>query len=259
MLNNKSIPSVKVAVKTFPPSTILFEGYLMKQKHGKCKAWLKRYFILYEKEIRYYKSKSDTSRALAVITLDHYNLVLNSHSLTSLLNQKQPQRKQTIFCLVSDDTTKYNWPDYFLQAADAIEYRMWINSLEDRYLSHLIHNSSSVLDKWLDRLKLPDKHSSLHKHHVPETLLSSSLKYNEESDSLPSSPQSFVFTTNSSVSSLSIRSNHSSSTPPPILLIKNHRSRDSLGSRFQSLSSSEKDDFLQDTTCITKLSKFRKK
>lgn len=51
------IPSVKISNNTEPPSTIQLEGYLYKQKHGKCKAWQKRYFILYGEELRYYKSK----------------------------------------------------------------------------------------------------------------------------------------------------------------------------------------------------------
>ncbi|KAG1089710.1 hypothetical protein G6F42_019904 [Rhizopus arrhizus] len=57
---NKSttiIPSVKTANRSSPPSTVRLEGYLMKQKHGKCKAWQKRYFVLYGEELRYYKNK----------------------------------------------------------------------------------------------------------------------------------------------------------------------------------------------------------
>jgi hypothetical protein len=52
-----TIPSVKTAIKSEAPSTIYFEGYLYKQKHGKCRAWLKRYFVLYGEELRYYKTK----------------------------------------------------------------------------------------------------------------------------------------------------------------------------------------------------------
>lgn len=50
-------PSVKTANKTAPPSTIRLGGWLNKQKHGKCRAWLRRYFVLYGEELRYYKTK----------------------------------------------------------------------------------------------------------------------------------------------------------------------------------------------------------
>lgn len=52
-----AIPSVKTANKTPPPTTIRLKGYLNKQKHGRCRAWLKRYFVLYGEELRYYKNK----------------------------------------------------------------------------------------------------------------------------------------------------------------------------------------------------------
>ncbi|KAI9482853.1 MAG: hypothetical protein EXX96DRAFT_555837 [Benjaminiella poitrasii] len=232
MVHNRSIPSVKVAINTTAPSNILLEGYLMKQKHGKCKAWLKRYFILYEHEIRYYKSKNDTSHALVVIALDHYRLELNAHSLASLLNQRQP-RKQHTFCLVSDDPTKYDWPDYFLQAANVTEYGMWIDRLEDYYASYAL-NSSSVLEKWLDRLQLPGSSSSKrqqqeiqHYQRQPEMTLS-----------LPSSPQSLFFSSSSLSLSSSIHSNntqHLLLQQPQKQQIRNHRSADSLSTMFRSV------------------------
>lgn len=52
-----NIPSVKTAINSMPPSNIRLQGYLMKQKHGRCRAWLRRYFVLYDEEIRYYKTK----------------------------------------------------------------------------------------------------------------------------------------------------------------------------------------------------------
>jgi hypothetical protein len=58
--SGSSTPSVKGSNKTTPPTTILLQGYLMKQKHGKCRAWLKRYFVLYGGELRYFKTKVNT-------------------------------------------------------------------------------------------------------------------------------------------------------------------------------------------------------
>lgn len=52
-----AVPSVKTANKSVPPPTIRLKGWLNKQKHGKCKAWLRRYFVLYGEELRYYKNK----------------------------------------------------------------------------------------------------------------------------------------------------------------------------------------------------------
>lgn len=58
-----SIPSVKIANKSSPPATVRLKGWLNKQKHGKCKAWLRRYFVLYDKELRYYKNKVEKKSA----------------------------------------------------------------------------------------------------------------------------------------------------------------------------------------------------
>jgi hypothetical protein len=51
------VPSVKNNVKRDPPATVHLKGWLYKQKHGKSKAFHKRYFILYGEELRYYKSQ----------------------------------------------------------------------------------------------------------------------------------------------------------------------------------------------------------
>lgn len=71
--------------------------------------------------------------------MDHYSLVplttVNTHT----------------FCLVSDDETKYDWPDYYLQASSDLERREWVHLLE-RFVSQ----STSVLEKWLHRVDLTD-------------------------------------------------------------------------------------------------------
>lgn len=51
------VPSVKNNVKRDPPTTVHLKGWLYKQKHGKSKAFHKRYFILYGEELRYYKNQ----------------------------------------------------------------------------------------------------------------------------------------------------------------------------------------------------------
>ncbi|KAG1306012.1 hypothetical protein G6F64_007924 [Rhizopus arrhizus] len=116
----------------------------MKQKHGKFKLFQKRYFVLFDDELRYYKTQNDIV-ALAIISLDHYTLVLN---IPSEYIQKQNKH---LFALLSDDTSKYDWPDYFLQAESEQEWQMWVDCLEA--LMH--HRSTSVLDKWLERLDVP--------------------------------------------------------------------------------------------------------
>lgn len=64
------------------------------------------------------------------------------------MNQKQ-WRYHT-FCLVSDDDTKFDWPDYFLQAENDIERANWVETLHDH-----VSQSKSVLEKWLERLDMP--------------------------------------------------------------------------------------------------------
>ncbi|CAO3646641.1 unnamed protein product [Mucor fragilis] len=190
------IPSVKTANKSLPPSTVRLEGYLMKQKHGKCRAWLKRYFVLYGEELRYYKSKGD-SNALAVISLDHYSLVPDAQPVTSL-NQKQS--KLNTFCLVSDDETKFDWPDYYLQAPSAEDRAVWVDSLQDH-----VSQSTTVLEKWLDRLQLPPQDMQALSIHQPsktcsETTATSNTTFIKDLPSLP--PTSCVSPTTSSFNRL---------------------------------------------------------
>ncbi|KAI8889258.1 hypothetical protein K501DRAFT_239101 [Backusella circina FSU 941] len=146
--NNTSTPSVKTSNKTIPPATILLQGYLMKQKHGKCRAWLKRYFVLYGGELRKYSMMNDNT-TLAVISLDHYSIVPDAQPLTAL-NQKQ--WKYNTFCLVSDDESKHDWPDYFLQASSDEERLVWVDKIQKH-----VSQSKSILDKWLERLELPSE------------------------------------------------------------------------------------------------------
>jgi hypothetical protein len=55
--NNNNTPKVKSSNNTEAPKAIRLKGWLMKQKHGKAKTWLKRYFVLHNDELRYYKTK----------------------------------------------------------------------------------------------------------------------------------------------------------------------------------------------------------
>ncbi|KAI8882146.1 PH-domain-containing protein, partial [Backusella circina FSU 941] len=121
------------------------KGWLMKQKHGKTRTWLKRYFVLHNDELRYYKTKTDNN-TLAVISLDHYSLVPNAEARLSIDKKYKPHT----FCLISDDETKYNWPDYFLQASSDEERQIWVDHIQKH-----VSQSKSILDKWLERLDLP--------------------------------------------------------------------------------------------------------
>lgn len=95
------------------------------------------------------------------------------------LNQKQ-WRYHT-FCLVSDDDTKFDWPDYFLQAENAVERDRWVDQIH----SH-VSQSQSVLDKWLDRLEVPQ---------FDKTVMTSlySTTTNTSVTTLPSTPDSTHF------------------------------------------------------------------
>ncbi|KAI8967718.1 hypothetical protein BDF20DRAFT_898849 [Mycotypha africana] len=145
--SSSAVPSVKAANKTIAFSTVVLEGYLFKQKHGKCKAWIKRYFRLYNDELRYYKTKNDRN-TLAVISLVHYSLKPDARPIAAL---HQKQWKANTFALISDDKQKFDWPDYYLQASDVNERQTWIACLQE----NMSKQSCSVLDKWLSRLHLP--------------------------------------------------------------------------------------------------------
>jgi hypothetical protein len=195
-------PSVKAANDSSPPSTIRLKGYLMKQKHGKCKAWLKRYFVLYGEELRYYKNKvpihiddilfsctnfiitikKNDTNVLAVISLDHYSLVPDAQPLTSL-NQKQ--WKYNTFCLVSDDERKFDWPDYFLQAPSAEDRAIWVDSLQDH-----VSQSTTVLEKWLGRLQLPPQDMQALSIYQPSITSPTTPTFIKNLPELPNSPAS---------------------------------------------------------------------
>jgi hypothetical protein len=49
-------------VERDPASSVVhLKGWLMKQKHGKFKLFQKRYFVLFDDELRYYKTQVDIS------------------------------------------------------------------------------------------------------------------------------------------------------------------------------------------------------
>ncbi|KAI8983631.1 hypothetical protein BDB01DRAFT_791525 [Pilobolus umbonatus] len=159
-----STPSVKCFKNAMPSTHVLCEGYLMKQNHGRYKSWAKRYFVLYNGDLRYYKNKSDNN-AHAVISLNHYNLASIDQSI---------QQKSNIFCLISDDDNKYDWPDYYLQANNEENLQLWIECLQS-----CMFQPMSVLDKWLDRLDI----SIENKSHS----LSNTSSYSNTSEIIPAS------------------------------------------------------------------------
>ncbi|KAI8147668.1 hypothetical protein BJV82DRAFT_654323 [Fennellomyces sp. T-0311] len=140
------------------------QGWLLKQRHGICKSWLRRFFVLEGNELRYYKSEMD-SIPQCVINLDSYQVVTDVIPIAlPLILKKQPQRQFT-FLLISNDKQKSDRSDFFLQAETKEELDIWVNALQLQQLN----DSTSVLDKWLERLD--DMHNNTPPQH-PSSLLS---------------------------------------------------------------------------------------
>ncbi|KAI9243964.1 hypothetical protein BY458DRAFT_530035 [Sporodiniella umbellata] len=137
-----SVPNVKHNLNREASSLLHFKGWLMKQKHGKFKGFQKRYFVLYDEELRYYKSQNDTT-AQAILSLNHYRL--------TRVEETEGSHRPFLFALSSDDREKYDWPDYILQAESESEREHWLYHLERQTADR------SVLDKWLERLDVPDQ------------------------------------------------------------------------------------------------------
>ncbi|CDH52667.1 predicted protein [Lichtheimia corymbifera JMRC:FSU:9682] len=127
------------------------QGWLMKQRHGIRKSWVRRYFVLEGNELRYYKSETDTLPQ-NVLHLDQYQIVTDviPIALPSIL-KKQPSRQYT-FLLLSNDKNERS--DMFLQTETKEELDIWVSALEQQQMG-----STSVLDKWLERLDM-HTHSS---------------------------------------------------------------------------------------------------
>ncbi|KAI9498382.1 hypothetical protein BDB00DRAFT_800089 [Zychaea mexicana] len=133
--------------------TAQVQGWLMKQRHGICKSWLRRFFVLDGNELRYYKNEMD-SIPQCVINLENYQVVIDVIPIAlPLILKKQPQRQYT-FLLLSNDKQKTERSDLFLQAETKEELDIWVNALQ----LHQMNDSTSVLDKWLERLD--DMHST---------------------------------------------------------------------------------------------------
>ncbi|KAI8391110.1 uncharacterized protein BYT42DRAFT_555664 [Radiomyces spectabilis] len=122
-------------------SSISLKGWLNKQKHGVCKTFVRRYFVLEGRELRYYKNESDPIPQ-TIIDLDHYHIISNAPA------KKSSQRLHT-FLLLSNDEQKQERPDYVLQADSEENMHLWISHLQEEVI-----NSTSVLDKWLKRLDM---------------------------------------------------------------------------------------------------------
>ncbi|ORX59615.1 hypothetical protein DM01DRAFT_1381172 [Hesseltinella vesiculosa] len=114
------------------------EGWLMKQKHGLCRTWSRRYFVLEDRTLAYYHQKDDPSPQ-QVLDLTNYSLTFKRHT-----------RRQCTFALTAD-----HLPSYYLQAEDEDELDRWVHHLKQ----HLGSNGS-VLDKWLERLEITAADSS---------------------------------------------------------------------------------------------------
>lgn len=154
---------------------------------------------------------------MAVISLDHYSLVPDAQPLTGL-NSKQ--LKHNTFCLVSDDESKFDWPDYFLQASSVEERKLWINTLQS-----YVFQSTSVLEKWLNKIEIPNKDdisSSIYEFnmqhaaskHTPPSLSSS---HHLPSDQTVQHQDSTTSVVSSTIHSLEDYAPHSKAIETPII------------------------------------------
>ncbi|KAI8333835.1 hypothetical protein BC941DRAFT_515836 [Chlamydoabsidia padenii] len=110
------------------------QGWLMKQKHGLYRSWQKRYFVLQGRELSYYRHETDKVPQ-NVLDLDHYTISF-----------KKQSRRNCTFVLVAEE--HYMQPDYYLQAESKDHLDIWVSHLQQ----HM--STSSVLDKWLERLDM---------------------------------------------------------------------------------------------------------
>ncbi|ORZ20598.1 hypothetical protein BCR42DRAFT_434982 [Absidia repens] len=110
------------------------QGWLLKQKHGLYRSWLKRYFVLHGRELSYYRNETDKVPQ-NVLDLDHYTISF-----------KKQSRRNCTFILVAEE--HHMQPDYYLQAETKDDLDVWISHLQQ----HM--STSSVLDKWLERLDM---------------------------------------------------------------------------------------------------------
>ncbi|KAL0088292.1 hypothetical protein J3Q64DRAFT_1846458 [Phycomyces blakesleeanus] len=115
---------------TYP---IIFEGWLLKQRQNIRKAYIRRYFVLTDCELRYYKNETDTTPQ-NILSLFNYQVDNTYYS----------RQSPNTFRLISNDDTKNKFPDFNLQAETEQAMNAWIDALQR-------HSSgSNVLDKWLD-------------------------------------------------------------------------------------------------------------
>lgn len=109
--------------------------------------------------------------------------------------------------MISDDDTKFDWPDYFLQAENDIERTDWVDSLHKH-----VSQSKSVLEKWLERLDMPADDisvmTSIYSHDDKVT--------NKSSTILPPSQEPLSLSSNIIL-------------PPPQTSLRTHKSAESLG------------------------------
>ncbi|KAL0096340.1 hypothetical protein J3Q64DRAFT_1016755 [Phycomyces blakesleeanus] len=171
------MPTRPKVVSNFFPNAQL-QGWLMKQRHGITKAWLRRYFVLEDRTLRFYKAESDTIPQ-GSLDLDHYTVHTNIIPL-NILRKENPRR--STFCLVSDSTNKTTMPNFFLQA-DCDESRdIWIMLINPQVIKH-----TSVLDKWLERLDIQNTSPA---PSSPVTTASTATPITPETPTTPATPPS---------------------------------------------------------------------
>ncbi|KAI9029085.1 hypothetical protein CLU79DRAFT_737456 [Phycomyces nitens] len=135
---------------TYP---ILLEGWLLKQRQSLCKSYIRRYFVLTDGELRYYKNETDTTPQ-NTLNLLHYQVDNTFYS----------RQSPSVFRLISDDNTKTKFPDFNLQAETEQTMNIWIDALQRQ------SSGSNVLDKWLDLYDISTNTNPAEKHTSPYRL-----------------------------------------------------------------------------------------
>ncbi|KAG0170838.1 Rho GTPase-activating protein 22 [Apophysomyces sp. BC1015] len=130
------------------------QGWLQKQRHGLYKPFLRRFFVLDGRELRYYKNDTDHSPQ-NVVDLLHYRVEAIS---------RRSSQPQTMFRLVSDNNT-VDQPHFLLQAATEQDMQTWVTALHQQ-----IAGATHVLEKWLERF---DVHTPTSEHTQSRTSVTS--------------------------------------------------------------------------------------
>jgi PH domain/Calponin homology (CH) domain len=99
-------------------------GMLTKQG-GSVKTWKRRYFVLKENFLFYYKSQKDSSKPLGVIHLDEYEVVLaKSEEIKNQKGADKETRGRNFFKIITPTRT------YFICAERQVDMDLWLDAIK---------------------------------------------------------------------------------------------------------------------------------